>query len=402
MLVKLFHRFLSSHKTGYDNQADFPKQTPLEDSFVTQRNYPFSLKSSVAITPNNRNKLGETMRILPRRTRVIEPVDFNGFDRVETPSLPRSLHEKTHRWLQTQLDNPLGAMIKLLPQEYAGPFVINKPIILDGQGATLWAFKGPVLQIHSPTLTLKNLNIEVTGESFNHAEEECAIQVSSTTLVHCENVQVRGQVIGIEGETGVWHYPYSLHLGQLAQRTSHQFFIQIQVPIPCQLESAIAGVHVIPQQLEAGHQKVRLTIEPLADDISLCGSLYIKTAHLKRRIQLTAHISSTIGSKIYPHPVVWSPSGEKSLPPNESLLLTPQQTDKLTLSSPPTTDIHSEPAKPMSSTHKNHLSQLEKSVFFTKNTPQNLDQTTTTTRVPPVNSHEVSTKNVFFKPHQNK
>lgn len=400
MLVKFFHRFISTPKTGYNNQSVFPEQNPLENTLAAQQNYPFSLKKSVAIIPNDKNKLGETMRILPR-TRVIEPVDFNGFNRVGSPSLPRSIHEKTHRWLQTHLDNPLGAMIKLIPQEYAGPFVINKPLILDGQGATLWAFKGPVLQIHSPTLTLKNLNIEVTGESFSHAEEECAIRVGPATVVHCENVQVRGQVMGIEGETGVWHYPYSLHLGQLAPRTSQQFFIQIQVPMPCQLESAIAGVHLTPQQLEAGYQKVMLTIEPLAEDTSLCGSLYIKTAHLKRRIQLTAHILSTVGSKTHSLPLVWSPTSEQSLPPNESLPLTPKQMDKPTLLSPQTTDIHPEPAKPMLSTHKNHLSQLEKSVFFTKNTPKNLDQPTTTKSVP-TNLHDVPTKNVFFKQHQNK
>jgi hypothetical protein len=382
MLVKFFHRFISTPKTGYDNQSTVSEQNP------TQPNYPFSLKKSVAITPNDRNELGEPMRILPR-TRMIEPVDFNGFNRVRTPSLPRSIHEKTHRWLQTHLDNPLGAMIKLIPQEYAGPFVINKPLILDGQGATLWAFKGPVLQIYSPTLTLKNLNIEVTGESLSHAEEECAIRVRPATVIHCENVQVRGQVMGIEGETGVWHYPYSLHLGQLTPRTSQQFFIQIQVPMPCQLESAIAGVHLTPQQLEAGCQKVVLTIEPLADDTSLCGSLYIKTAHLKRRIQLTAHISSTVGSKTHSLPLVWSPTSEQSLSLNESL------------SSPQTTDIHPEPAKAMLSTHKNYLSQLEKSVFFTKNTPKNPDQPTTTKSVL-ANLHDVPTKNVFFKQPRNK
>ena len=401
MLVKFFQQFISTSKTDADKPTVLPEKLASADVFPKQHHPQLRQPKSMAITPNDSNKLGEPLRILPR-SRVIEPVDFNGSTRVGNQSATVSYQEKTHRWLQTHLDNPLGPIIKLLPQEYAGPFVINQPIILDGQGATLWAFKGPVLQVISPTLTLKNLNIEVTGESFNHVEEECAIRVGATTVVHCENVQVRGQVMGIEGEIGVWHYPYSLHLGQLAQHTTQQFVLQIQVPMSCYIESAIAGVHLTPPQLEAGYQQVILTIEPLADDTSLCGSLYIKTAHLKRRIQLTAHISATVSSKNQSIPVIWAPTGAESLP-TQDLLSPAEPVKKSSRPSPQPADIPRESSKPPLSTHKSHLKQLEKSVFFTKQTQKNPEPpTTANAKSALANPNDISTPNVFFQPNQDK
>jgi len=55
----------------------------------------------------------------------------------------------------------------------------------------------------------------VTGEIFATSEQACAIELKSGAAIDFENVQVRGQVRGIEGETGQWQYPYSLHLGKL-------------------------------------------------------------------------------------------------------------------------------------------------------------------------------------------
>jgi hypothetical protein len=402
MLVKFFQQFISTPKTDADKPAILPEKFAAEDAVSEQSYRQLRRRSpSRAVTVDDSHQLGETLRILPR-SRVIEPVDFNSSNRSGNKSATVSYQEKTHRWLQTHLDNPLGPTIKLLPQEYAGPFVVSQPITLDGQGATLWAFKGPVLQVLSPTLTLKNLNIEVTGESCDSAEEECAIRVSPKTVVHCENVQVRGQVMGIEGETGVWHYPYSLHLGQLAQLTTQQFILQIQVPMSCYIESAIAGVHLTPPQLEAGYQPVMLTIEPLADDTSLCGSLYIKTAHLKRRIQLTAHISATVSSKNQSIPVIWAPTGAESLPLSK-LLPTVEPVKQSSLAPPSHAEIPPESSKPLLSTHQSHLNRLEESVFFTKQTPKSANQPTTTrTKGTLANSNNISTQNVFSRSNRDK
>ncbi|MCK5720429.1 MAG: hypothetical protein KAH84_10850 [Thiomargarita sp.] len=203
-----------------------------------------------------------------------------------------SYHKKTHYILQSQLNNSALSTINLIPQEYAGPFFIRRNLTIDGQGSTLWALQGPVLYIDVPNVTLKNLNIEVTGNDFNLKAEECAIFMKEATTVYFENVQVRGQVIGLAKEKGQWQYPYLLELGELKQRTIYETTINISVPTKCCIESAIEGVQVIPAILEVGDNIVSIKVEALVADTILYGYLYLKTAQLQRQIKLTAYITN--------------------------------------------------------------------------------------------------------------
>lgn len=221
----------------------------------------------------------------------------------------QSYQERTRHELQTLLDNPPPRQVlKLIPQEYPGPLFINKTIILDGQGATLWALQGPVLSIDAPAVTLKNLNIEVTGENLSTAQANCAIYFKRQTTTHFDQVHLHGQVLGLSSEEGEWHYPHSLSLGTLASNTSYQFLLRLLVPTPCTLESEIYGINLIPTQLTAGPHEIILHLDPLRHDTCLHGSLYLNTHQLKRRIHLTAYISSTIMAPTTMTPVViWSP-----------------------------------------------------------------------------------------------
>lgn len=219
--------------------------------------------------------------------------------------LQLSYQEKTRQTLQAQLDNPPPQGLKLLPQEYAGPFFIKKPILIDGQGATLWALTGPVVHIMTTQVTLKNLNIEVTGEQFTQEIQACALCIQRPQQIQFYNVQVRGQMSGLPEETGRWHYPYSLPLGQLAAEQPHEFSIQMEIPTPCTLASAIAGVRLSPHYLKPGLHTVQLHIEPLVAGTTLYGNLYLKTTQLKRCIQLSAYIiAKTVSVPSKPTPVL--------------------------------------------------------------------------------------------------
>lgn len=239
----------------------------------------------------------------------------------------KSYQERMRQDLQTLFDHPpTRQVIKLVPQEYPGPLFIKKPMIIDGQGATLWAFKGPVLHIQTPTVALKNLNIEVTGETFANGSEECALCVDSAASVHFENVQVRGQVIGIQGESGEWQYPHSLHLGNLAKEMTHHFRLRIAIPTPCSIESAIYGLHLTPTVLAAGFREIEIKIDPLRQDTSLYGNLYLNTTLIKRRIHLTAHISAEANHSAIPVSprMIWTPPNWPTATP--SIPLSPLQT----------------------------------------------------------------------------
>src|SRR5258708_6876591 len=128
-----------------------------------------------------------------------------------------TVHDKGRTAFQNKLNSlPDGAALSLVPGEFPGPVVLHRSVTLDGQGATLWARQGPVLTVAAAGVVLRNLKIEVTGDGdSDHPEDGCALLVEAADGLRVENVEVRGSVIGLPQEAGVWRYPSSLWLGQL-------------------------------------------------------------------------------------------------------------------------------------------------------------------------------------------
>lgn len=218
--------------------------------------------------------------------------------------------------IQAQLDEaPPGAVLQLLPREYAGPGVARRPLTLDGRGATFWALDGPTFAVDADGVRLKNLRVEVTGTPDPQTVEACALLICSGRKVEFENVTVRGVVLGLPGEDGPWHLPPCLHAGRLEPGREHRLLLRLYVPLPCRLESGIAGVEVEPTLLPAGVNEVCLAIERLPADTLLHGDLTLSTALLKRTIAFTAHVCPprpqeeefTVG------PMLWAPAAWDAL-----------------------------------------------------------------------------------------
>ena len=78
---------------------------------------------------------------------------------------------------------PAGASFVLEPpgKEFQGPLRLQKPVIVRGQGCTVWAERGPVIVIESPGVTLVDLNIEVTGSApvGTAGDSVCALRSTS-------------------------------------------------------------------------------------------------------------------------------------------------------------------------------------------------------------------------------
>ncbi|NET06876.1 MAG: hypothetical protein F6K16_19675 [Symploca sp. SIO2B6] len=188
-----------------------------------------------------------------------------------------------------------GATLQLWPAggEYQGPIIINHPLSLDGQGATIWALTGPVISIESEQVKLRNLRIEVTGEEVTiNPEDKCAILLKSAAKSQFNHVEVRGLVMGIPEEEGEWKYPNSLYLGQLAHGREHDLLLRIVVPVACKISANISGLEFYPRHLTPGGNEIRLHIEQLPEDTLINGSIFLVSTSVKRRISLTAHILS--------------------------------------------------------------------------------------------------------------
>jgi len=232
-----------------------------------------------------------------------------------------------HDQFRTEFQNALDALsdggaLELWPhkfpnREFPGPVVIKHPITLDGQGATVWALKGPVLTIQSGGVTLRNIKIEVTGESGSgRTEDECAILNQYRQVVVLENVEVRGTVIGLPEEEGEWQYPHSLRIeqlvGKLAKGVEHDLTMRVVVPVTCRIQSDISGLSVEPPSLRRGANDIRIHIEPLPQDTLLNGSISLSTASLTRRIIASVHVLSSQAEQTTPSvqgtgQLIWEP-----------------------------------------------------------------------------------------------
>src|SRR5262249_13839385 len=160
-------------------------------------------------------------------------------------------HDKARDTFQKKLDSLRdGASLQLTPREFPGPVVLQRSVTLDGQGATLWSMQAPALTIAADGVVLRNFKVEFTGEGDGvDPESECAILVQAQKPPVLENVEVRGTVVGLPAEEGVWRYPLSLHVGHVPHGQPFECVLRLVVPVACKVTSNISGLDVVPHQL---------------------------------------------------------------------------------------------------------------------------------------------------------
>ena len=100
--------------------------------------------------------------------------------------------------LQQRIDAlPAGFTLKLEPGIYQGPIVIEKALVLDGQGEAVidGLGKGSVISIRADGVTLRGLSIIHSGSS--HDSIDSGISVKSSRNIIRENI-IRDTLFGID------------------------------------------------------------------------------------------------------------------------------------------------------------------------------------------------------------
>jgi len=90
-----------------------------------------------------------------------------------------------------------GSVVKLAPGTYAGPVIVDKPLILDGEGqATIdGGGKGSVVTIATDGATVRNLRLVNSGSSFDGVD--AAIQVRGNFNVISDN-EIDNTLFGVD------------------------------------------------------------------------------------------------------------------------------------------------------------------------------------------------------------
>lgn len=199
--------------------------------------------------------------------------------------------------------------------EYVGSVEITRPIILDGNEATVLAERGPIISIKSENVTLRNLRVEVTAKRSNSLVDNCAIFIEDVQGFHIENVEVRGCIMGLPDEEGEWNYPESLQLGRLAPNKECQVILKVFVPTACEIISQVSGIDCHPRKLMPGINEVSLQMEAFPEDTLLSGNLFLVTKSFKRRIAIAgiSRLSKDGESTLQSNSVIWQPENWEEL-----------------------------------------------------------------------------------------
>lgn len=223
--------------------------------------------------------------------------------------------------IQDMVDGTAHAgILSLRCGEFEGPLRLARPITVEASGATLWARQGPVLVVESEDVVLRNLRVEVTAaDGAVGADARVALKVLVSNRVTLDHVVVRGVVEGLPGEADEWAYPDHLDIGRVAARKVNEYLLRVEVPVPCQVTSAVAGLTLSPQALQPGLNDVLLSFRDIPSDTLLVGQIELRSAFLTRVVGLSANTMS--GTKEPPAPaaatLLWEPpaSGRKRQPP---------------------------------------------------------------------------------------
>lgn len=184
-----------------------------------------------------------------------------------------------------------GAILALPPGEYEGPVVLARPVELQGRFSTIWAVKGPVLNIQSPGVVLKNLRIEVTGEQ-RAAVPSVALAVSEGCQPLADKVELQGTVVGMKDEAGSWELPAVVDLGTLPVNTQSRRQFLISVPVACKLESDITGLGFAADHLSPGPNTMEIIMEPMLKNTVIWGSIFIISRNFVRRLSVTGQVGA--------------------------------------------------------------------------------------------------------------
>lgn len=182
--------------------------------------------------------------------------------------------------LQEKFNASKSALFTLTENFVYGQLTVNRPCIIDGQGATIFADSAPVVLIRARNVCLRNLHICIKNGK--------GIAISTNFLdTKLEDVEVNGVLEGFPNENPKFILPNLISLGSFksGNLSSPNIFLKdIYSPAEVDLESNIDGVDIYPLKLNPGQNKLWITVNGVDEGTSIYGYIKVKLAKVTRRI----------------------------------------------------------------------------------------------------------------------
>ena len=205
-----------------------------------------------------------------------------------------------------------ASQIEIPPGEYAGPLIIRHSCIVDGHGATLWTKTGAALVIDAPSVTVKNLRVELMTKT----DEFVAIEVLDKN-VQLENIEVYGNIRGFDNASENWELPRTIDFGTFAANERNEFLSSFKIGEPCRVINSVYGLDIAPQTFSPGEIDLQLTINPMRDSMILYGSFLLETTNkILRRIYVSGRAQSGASIKTVIKPQSIPPTPQTLTPPS--------------------------------------------------------------------------------------
>jgi hypothetical protein len=203
-----------------------------------------------------------------------------------------------------EINEMIYAGVSIPVGEYEGPFIINRPAVCLGAGASFYIrdIETAALNVDSSGVTLKNLSV------FAATAESPALLIRDDTVL--EDILIFGTVIGKAEEEGFFNIPYSLLLGTVYPETPFEFSIKISVPKDCEL-SCERGVTLSADRLQAGENTLGIRLPGGRAGSIIRRSVYIKTG-VTRKMVFTATVDENASKKSYA-PLLFEPEMQSVL-----------------------------------------------------------------------------------------
>lgn len=172
---------------------------------------------------------------------------------------------------------------------YEGPLVINRSCEINGNDSIIRADEGIVIVVLASRVAIKNLQIEVTGETDDVVSQTALFTAYDD--VQLENVTVWGHCVGIYNENPFWFLPKVISLENLEANVENKIFLHFTLPMEAKVNGNISGLSCINKHLQRGSNQLILKSVKLAPNSVVYGELEITTC-VTRKILVKGSVFS--------------------------------------------------------------------------------------------------------------